>query len=43
VARGTLDVNGHSLKEGDGLAIAKEESLTLAAKTPSEILLFDLQ
>src|SRR4029079_806571 len=43
VARGSLDVNGHSLKEGDGLAIAKEESLTLAAKTPSEVLLFDLQ
>jgi redox-sensitive bicupin YhaK (pirin superfamily) len=43
VARGTLDVNGHSLKQGDGLAIAKEESLTLAATTPSEVLLFDLQ
>jgi redox-sensitive bicupin YhaK (pirin superfamily) len=43
VARGTLDVNGHSLEEGDGLAIAKEESLTLDAKTPSEVLLFDLQ
>jgi redox-sensitive bicupin YhaK (pirin superfamily) len=43
VARGNLDVNGHSLKEGDGLAIAKEESLTLAAKSPSEVLLFELQ
>jgi quercetin 2,3-dioxygenase len=43
VARGTLEVNGHNLKEGDGLAIAKEESLTLAAKSPSEVLLFDLQ
>ena len=43
VARGTLDVNGHSLKAGDGLAIAKEETLTLAATSPSEVLLFDLQ
>ena len=43
VARGTLDANGHGLREGDGLAIAKEESLTLRAKTTSEVLLFDLQ
>jgi redox-sensitive bicupin YhaK (pirin superfamily) len=43
VARGTLDVNGHGLEEGDGLAITKEESLTLQAKTPSEVLLFELQ
>jgi len=43
VARGTLDVNGHSVMEGDGLAIAEEGSLTLAAKAPAEILLFDLK
>jgi redox-sensitive bicupin YhaK (pirin superfamily) len=43
VAKGTLDVNGHAVTEGDGLAIAKEESLTLEALAPSEILLFDLQ
>lgn len=43
VARGALDVNGLALREGDGLAITKEESLTLDAKSPSEILLFDLQ
>lgn len=43
VAKGALDVNGKPVMEGDGLAIAKEESLSLAAKTRSEILLFDLQ
>lgn len=43
VARGTLDVNGHAVMEGDGLAIAKEGSLTLAAQAPSEVLLFDLK
>jgi redox-sensitive bicupin YhaK (pirin superfamily) len=43
VARGTLDVNGHAVMEGDGLAIAKEGSLTLAAEAPSEVLLFDLK
>jgi redox-sensitive bicupin YhaK (pirin superfamily) len=43
VARGALDVNGLALREGDGLAITKEESLTLDAKSPSEVLLFDLQ
>ena len=43
VAKGTLDVNGHSLKEGDGCAIVKEDNLILAARTQSEVLLFDLK
>lgn len=43
VAAGTLDVNGHVLMEGDGLALAKEESLAITARTKSEFLLFDLQ
>jgi quercetin 2,3-dioxygenase len=43
VAKGELDVNGETVMEGDGLAIVKEEALTLAAKSKSEILLFDLQ
>ncbi|WP_119390135.1 pirin family protein [Taklimakanibacter lacteus] len=43
VAKGALDVNGEAVMEGDGLAIVKEESLSLAAKSKSEILLFDLQ
>jgi len=43
VAKGELDVNGEAVMEGDGLAVVKEEALTLAAKSKSEILLFDLQ
>lgn len=43
VAKGELDVNGEAVMEGDGLAIVKEETLTFAAKSKSEILLFDLQ
>ena len=43
VAAGTLDVNGHALVEGDGLALAKEETLAITARTKSEFLLFDLQ
>jgi redox-sensitive bicupin YhaK (pirin superfamily) len=43
LAKGTLDVNGYALEEGGGLAILGERNLTLVAKTPSEILLFDLK
>lgn len=43
VAAGTVDVNGHVLVEGDGLAIVKEHSLAITARTKSEFLLFDLQ
>jgi redox-sensitive bicupin YhaK (pirin superfamily) len=43
VAKGALDVSGQAVTQGDGLAIAKEESLILEARAPSEILLFDLQ
>jgi len=43
VAAGTLHVNGHALVEGDGLALAKEETLAITARTKSEFLLFDLQ
>lgn len=42
-AKGSLDVNGHNVMEGDGLAIVKEESLAIKAASRSEILLFDLQ
>jgi quercetin 2,3-dioxygenase len=43
VAAGALAVNGHALVEGDGLALVKEETLAIAARTQSEFLLFDLQ
>jgi len=42
VARGTVDVNGQSLREGDGAAISDEDRLDLTARESSEVLLFDL-
>jgi hypothetical protein len=36
-------VNGLALKEGDGLAVSDESSLTLkGVREPGELLLFDL-
>ena len=42
VARGTVDVNGKALKQGDGAAISHEREITLASADGAEILLFDL-
>ena len=43
VARGALDVNGVSLEEGDGLAIADEAAITLVAgEGGAEALVFDM-
>ena len=42
VARGTVDVNGQSLREGDGAAISDEDRLDLTARESSEVLLFDV-
>ena len=42
VAGGSLTVNGSLLKSGDGAAVSEEGLLAIAADTPSEILLFDL-
>lgn len=42
VARGTVDLNGNELNQGDGAAISKETHLTITANEPAEILLFDL-
>ncbi|AWJ92281.1 pirin family protein (plasmid) [Azospirillum baldaniorum] len=42
VARGQVRLNGEVLKEGDGAAISKEESLTLDGVVSAEVLLFDL-
>jgi redox-sensitive bicupin YhaK (pirin superfamily) len=42
VARGTVDVNGQALKQGDGAAISHERKITLASADGAEILLFDL-
>ncbi len=42
VARGSLQVNGKALQEGDGAALWKEKSLTLKAIEGAEFVLFDL-
>jgi redox-sensitive bicupin YhaK (pirin superfamily) len=42
VARGSVDLNGTTLKAGDGAAIEEESSLAITAKGDAEVLLFDL-
>ena len=42
IARGSVEFNGHELKAGDGVYVAKEAVLEIRGKTDSEILLFDL-
>jgi redox-sensitive bicupin YhaK (pirin superfamily) len=42
VAEGELTLNGQSLQAGDGVAVSGEAQLTLAAKSPTQVLLFDL-
>jgi quercetin 2,3-dioxygenase len=42
VARGSAEVNGAAMREGDGAAIEGEELLALQSKDGGEILLFDL-
>ncbi len=42
VARGSVEVNGVTLEEGDGLAIADEANITLAARGAAEALVFEM-
>ena len=42
VARGAIELNGQTLKQGDGAAISNERELTITAIEPAEVLLFDL-
>jgi len=42
VARGAVYVNEELLSEGDGAALSGEAGVAIAAREPSEILLFDL-
>jgi quercetin 2,3-dioxygenase len=42
VARGALLVDGHELKQGDGLAVKDASELALTSDTGAEVLLFDL-
>jgi redox-sensitive bicupin YhaK (pirin superfamily) len=42
MARGSADVNGVALAEGDGVAISDEREIVVTAKDAAEVLLFDL-
>jgi len=46
VARGAVDLDGHTLREGDGASLVSRETLTLSgvagADTDGEVLVFDL-
>jgi len=42
VARGELEVQGITLKAGDGLALTDESTITISTPTTGEFLLFDL-
>jgi quercetin 2,3-dioxygenase len=42
VARGIVGLNGTEMREGDGAAVEKEDSLAVGAETEAEVLLFDL-
>lgn len=42
VAEGELNLNGQTLRAGDGAAVTNETGLTLAAAAPAQALIFDL-
>lgn len=42
VARGSVEVNGHPLAQGDGAAVSDEKQLMVAGREKVELLLFDL-
>jgi redox-sensitive bicupin YhaK (pirin superfamily) len=42
VARGSVELNGQTLRQGDGAAVSNEPKLTLIGTEPAEVLLFDL-
>jgi redox-sensitive bicupin YhaK (pirin superfamily) len=42
VARGSVTVNGHDVREGDGAAISGTQSLEIVCVNEAELLLFDL-
>ncbi|MGE0156345.1 MAG: pirin family protein [Geobacter sp.] len=42
VARGSVELNGHSLAQGDGAAVSDEHQLMLTGREKAELLLFDL-
>ncbi|HZI74438.1 MAG TPA: pirin family protein [Gemmatimonadales bacterium] len=42
VLRGSVNVLGHDLAAGDGVAVTDENAISIQATVPSEVLLFDL-
>jgi redox-sensitive bicupin YhaK (pirin superfamily) len=42
VAKGSVQVNGQTLEQGDGAAISDEPKLKIKGAKDSEVLLFDL-
>jgi redox-sensitive bicupin YhaK (pirin superfamily) len=42
VARGTVELNGKKLAQGDGAAISDEKKLSIKGRENAEVLLFDL-
>jgi redox-sensitive bicupin YhaK (pirin superfamily) len=42
VLTGTVDINGTTLQEGDGLAVSDESSIEFSSAAGSELLVFDL-
>ena len=42
VARGSVDINGAELRQGDGAAIEDEREVAIKALAPTEFLLFDM-
>jgi redox-sensitive bicupin YhaK (pirin superfamily) len=42
VARGSIEIGGQPLKQGDGAAISEESAIKIVGTEPAEILLFDL-
>ena len=42
IARGSVELNGKTLNQGDGAGISNESKLTIKGKEDAEVLLFDL-
>jgi hypothetical protein len=43
VLRGSVSLNGHQLRAGDGAAVSEENQLRVVAAESAEVMLFDLQ
>ena len=42
VAKGSIEMNGKGLSQGDGAAVSEEQQLVVKGTSDSEVLLFDL-